>query len=130
MYSKNDYRYYLEHRMVEDNYLAHYGVKGMKWKQHKYEYAPSDYAYDASENAMAIRENMSDPRLDPTGRNTRHNQKQFAKNVSSVVGSSAERMEIRSGRRAYKKKKKKREMRSLTGGRFIPMGVTTAYRHK
>ena len=34
MYSKNDYRYYLEHRMVEDNYLAHYGVKGMKWKQH------------------------------------------------------------------------------------------------
>lgn len=34
MYSKNDYRYYLEHRIVEDNYLAHYGVKGMKWKQH------------------------------------------------------------------------------------------------
>lgn len=35
MYSKNDYRYYLEHRMAEENYLAHYGVKGMKWKQHK-----------------------------------------------------------------------------------------------
>ena len=35
MYSKNDYRYYLEHRMAEDNYLAHYGVKGMKWKHHK-----------------------------------------------------------------------------------------------
>lgn len=35
MYSKNDYRYYLEHRLAEsDNYLAHYGVKGMKWKRH------------------------------------------------------------------------------------------------
>lgn len=35
MYSKNDYRYYLEHRLEEsDDYLAHYGVKGMKWKHH------------------------------------------------------------------------------------------------
>ena len=36
MYSKNDYRYYLEHRLGESNdYLAHYGVKGMKWNKHK-----------------------------------------------------------------------------------------------
>ena len=36
MYSKNDYRYYLEHRLMEsDDYLAHYGVKGMKWHKHK-----------------------------------------------------------------------------------------------
>ena len=36
MYSKNDYRYYLEHRLEEsDDYLAHYGVKGMKWHKHK-----------------------------------------------------------------------------------------------
>ena len=36
MYSKNDYRYYLEHRLEEsDDYLAHYGVKGMKWRKHK-----------------------------------------------------------------------------------------------
>ena len=36
MYSKNDYRYYLEHRLAEsDDYLAHYGVKGMKWRKHK-----------------------------------------------------------------------------------------------
>ena len=35
MYSKNDYRYYLEHRLEEsDDYLAHYGVKGMKWRRH------------------------------------------------------------------------------------------------
>lgn len=35
MYSKNDYRYYLEHRLSNsDDYLAHYGVKGMKWKKH------------------------------------------------------------------------------------------------
>lgn len=32
MYSKNDYRYYLEHQLlVSDDYLAHYGVLGMKW---------------------------------------------------------------------------------------------------
>ena len=36
MYSNNDYRYYLEHRLAEsDDFLAHYGVKGMKWKNHK-----------------------------------------------------------------------------------------------
>jgi len=34
MYSNNDYRYYLEHRLAEsDDFLAHYGVKGMKWKK-------------------------------------------------------------------------------------------------
>ena len=35
MYSKNDYRYYLEHRMAEENYLAHYGIRGMKWRKRK-----------------------------------------------------------------------------------------------
>jgi len=36
MYSKNDYRYYLENQLVHSNdFLVHYGVKGMKWKQHK-----------------------------------------------------------------------------------------------
>lgn len=34
MRSKNDYLDYLERRMSGDNYLAHYGVKGMKWKKH------------------------------------------------------------------------------------------------
>ena len=35
MYSKNDYRYYLENQLAHSNdFLAHYGVKGMKWKQH------------------------------------------------------------------------------------------------
>ena len=39
MYSKNDYRYYLENQLIHsDDYLAHYGVKGMKWKQHKKQY--------------------------------------------------------------------------------------------
>lgn len=32
MYSRNDYWYYLEHQcMMSDDYLAHYGVLGMKW---------------------------------------------------------------------------------------------------
>lgn len=36
MYSKNDYRYYLEHQlMLSDDYLAHYGIKNMKWGKHK-----------------------------------------------------------------------------------------------
>ena len=36
MYSKNDYRYYLENQLMHsDDILAHYGVKGMKWKHHK-----------------------------------------------------------------------------------------------
>lgn len=35
MYSKNDYRYYLENQLIHsDDFLAHYGVKGMKWRQH------------------------------------------------------------------------------------------------
>ena len=36
MYSKNDYRYYLEHRLAQsDDFLAHYGIKGMKWNKKK-----------------------------------------------------------------------------------------------
>lgn len=36
MYSKNDYRYYREHRLMHsEDFLAHYGVKGMKWRKHK-----------------------------------------------------------------------------------------------
>ena len=37
MYSKNDYRNYLEDdRIYSDDFLMHYGVKGMKWKNHNY----------------------------------------------------------------------------------------------
>lgn len=36
MYSKNDYRYYLDNQLAHsDDFLAHYGIKGMKWKKHK-----------------------------------------------------------------------------------------------
>ena len=35
MYSRNDYRYYLERRLAaSDDFLAHYGVKGMRKGKH------------------------------------------------------------------------------------------------
>ena len=37
MYSKNDYRYYLEHHMITGDYLAHYGVEGMHWGIRRYQ---------------------------------------------------------------------------------------------
>lgn len=52
MYSKNDYRYYLENQLIHsDDYLAHYGVKGMKWKNHKKQVNADDLALDVSYGA-------------------------------------------------------------------------------
>jgi hypothetical protein len=130
MYSKNDYRYYLENQLVHsDDFLAHYGVKGMKWKQHLKKGVQSgsnttanialgvlnnDRASDARENAEAIRDNMRHPYLDPFGRNTRHNAKQLANNTTNIVSSTAKRnaQTIKSG--SNNKKKKKSNRRPLT----------------
>ena len=48
MYSKNDYRYYLENQLMHsDDFLAHYGVKGMKWRKHlKRAAIPKDLTYE------------------------------------------------------------------------------------
>ena len=48
MYSKNDYRYYLENQLMHsDDFLAHYGVKGMKWKKHlKRAAIPKDLTFE------------------------------------------------------------------------------------
>lgn len=128
MYSKNDYRYYLENQLVHsDDFLAHYGVKGMKWKQHVKKGIQTgsnttaniavgvlnqDRLSDARENGEAIRDNMRHPHLDPTGRNTKHNAKQLANNTTNVISSSAKRnaQVIKSG----SKKKKKSNRRPLT----------------
>lgn len=52
MYSKNDYRYYLEHRMAEENYLAHYGVKGMKWRNRRVAQTINDTAQFVADNGV------------------------------------------------------------------------------
>lgn len=124
MYSKNDYRYYLENQLVHsDDFLAHYGVKGMKWKQHIKRGANEtaniavgvlnqDRLSDARENGEAIRDNMRHPYLDPLGRNTKHNAKQLANNTTNVISSTAKRnaQVIKSSA----KKKKKSNRRPLT----------------
>ena len=47
MYSKNDYRYYLENQLIHsDDFLAHYGVKGMKWKHRKKSSEPDKWTSD------------------------------------------------------------------------------------
>ena len=74
MYSKNDYRNYLEHRLAEsDDFLMHWGVKGMKWRHHirkavepysslvgstVYNVRAQDKYSDARENYEAIGENL------------------------------------------------------------------------
>lgn len=59
MYSRNDYRYYLENRLMHsDDFLAHYGVKGMKWHKKK--------AYDESQysnSEMTITSDIGDTRF-------------------------------------------------------------------
>lgn len=55
MYSKNDFRNYKKKK--QDDYLAHYGVKGMKWKQHKasienHEDAASSFRADTLQKSM------------------------------------------------------------------------------
>ena len=125
MYSKNDYRYYLENQLVHsDDFLAHYGVKGMKWKKHVKRGIQTgsnttaniavgvlnqDRLSDARGNGEAIRDNMRHPHLDPLGRNTRHNAKQLANNTTNVVSSSAKRnaQVIKSGSKKKKKSNRK-----------------------
>ena len=131
MYSKNDYRYYLENQLVHsEDYLAHYGVKGMKWKQHvkrgvqtgsnttaniALKVLNQDRASDARENAEAIRDNKAHRFADITGRNTRHNTSQLANNTTNIVSSTAKRnAQIINSNNSKKKKKKKSNRRPLT----------------
>lgn len=47
MYSKNDYRYYLENQLMHsDDVLAHYGVRGMKWHKKKGGYTDNYYNHE------------------------------------------------------------------------------------
>lgn len=51
MYSNNDWRYYLEHQLEQsDDYLAHYGVKNMKWGKRKQK---NSRLYNIASNSIA-----------------------------------------------------------------------------
>lgn len=53
MYSKNDYRYYLEHQLMDsDDFLAHYGVKGMKWRNRRAAQTINDTAQFVADNGI------------------------------------------------------------------------------
>lgn len=125
MYNKNDYRYYLENQLIHsDDFLAHYGVKGMKWKKHLKRSIQSgsnttanialgvlnrDRMTDARENAEAIKDNMRHPHIDPTGNNTRHNAKQIASHTTKIISSSAKRNAQTINSSTKKKKKSNRK---------------------
>ena len=67
MYSKNDYRNYLEHRLAEsDDFLMHWGIKGMKWRN-KYERRAD--RYDKSSETLANRTSSSSQYLSKHGIN-------------------------------------------------------------
>lgn len=51
MYSKNDYRYYRENRLLySDDFLAHYGVKGMKWGKKKVTFEKRTDSYSGAKD--------------------------------------------------------------------------------
>lgn len=106
MYSKNDYRYYLEHRLEEsDDYLAHHGVKGMKWKKRKAEPPkPGDLATGQYQltgyNGVSYRNDVNKQRARAT----------LAANVratSAGAQAAANRANIRTDNRLRAERKKK-----------------------
>ena len=69
MYSRNDYRYYLENRLIHSNdFLAHYGVKGMKWHKKKDGYDESDLL----DSEVTIRSGSGETTYNTYGRLTKN----------------------------------------------------------
>ena len=101
MYSDNDYRYYLEHRLQEsDDILMHYGVKGMKWRHHKNVNtgAYRDLIGDASSIAGRKFYSPNGTTLYSVGQNvvrvdssTRDNGQKFARQQRKGIASDSER---------------------------------------
>ena len=112
MYSKNDYRYYLEHRLAEsDDYLAHYGVKGMKWKKRlKKKITDAKREFD---NAGSIPEYID----------SRASRKQRARNIANLVVNGDYSHKGRENFGTYKKKKfKTRKQRSRNIAKLVVDG--------
>ena len=76
MYSKNDYRYYLERRLAKsDDFLAHYGIKGMKWKKRKKQPSPTTYDPNTGQYTYSNRKTMADVKNDAKAGNYEINRK-------------------------------------------------------
>lgn len=83
MYSKNDYRYYLEHQLLtSDDYLAHYGIKGMKWKRHKVGFKELDTVINRDQEAFYARNSQDSNRA---LRQMREAQKKYDKTLLGRV---------------------------------------------
>ena len=105
MYSDNDYRYYLEHQLMESgDFLAHYGVKGMKWKDHQYVIDPR------LRERMAKGLGINRPRTNNSLFGNRNS-------VSSRFNSARRRAQLGVGRQLIKSKTGRKILRKAATGK-------------
>ena len=103
MYSKNDYRYYLENQLAHsDDYLAHYGVKGMKWRKHKVRnsiFDPEVWKREDGDFKNGHKVEYSEAKLKPVKKS-----KAASKRYKTAKANTEKRAAIEKGRQESRKK--------------------------